>query len=148
MDYWAENITYSPGSAYLGMGFRIKRLYDDHVGILRALDPKTGRIAWEKKETFPLWAGTLTTAGNLVITGTSDGYVKIFDAEKGDELWKFQTGSGIVSIPITWELDGEQYIGLASGYGGAVPLWGGDMAELTRTVTQGGSYWVFKLPKD
>ncbi len=53
-----------------------------------------------------------------------------------------------MSIPITWELDGEQYIGLASGYGGAVPLWGGDMAELTRTVTQGGSYWVFKLPKD
>ncbi len=147
MDYWAENITYTPGSAYLGMGFRIKRLFEDHVGVLRALDPKTGKIVWENKETLPLWAGTLTTAGNLVVTGTSDGYVKIFDARNGKELWKFQTGSGVISIPVTWEMDGEQYIGLASGYGGAVPLWGGDMAELTRTVTQGGSYWVFKLPK-
>jgi PQQ-dependent dehydrogenase (methanol/ethanol family) len=147
MDYWAEHLTYKPGSAYLGMGFRIKRLHDDHVGTLRALDPQTGKIAWEKKEVYPLWAGTLATAGGLVVTGTSNGYVKIFDAKDGKELWKFQTGSGIISIPITWEQDGEQYIALASGYGGAVPLWGGDMADLTKTVTQGGSFWVFKLPK-
>ncbi|HWV11265.1 MAG TPA: PQQ-dependent methanol/ethanol family dehydrogenase, partial [Pseudomonas sp.] len=126
MDYWAEHLTYKPGSAYLGMGFRIKRLHDDHVGTLRALDPQTGKIAWEKKEVYPLWAGTLATAGGLVVTGTSNGYVKIFDAKNGEELWKFQTGSGIISIPMTWEQDGEQYIALASGYGGAVPLWGGD----------------------
>ena len=147
MDYWTENLTYKAGSAYLGQGFRIKRLYDDHVGTLRAINPVTGKIAWEHKEKFPLWAGTLTTAGGLLVTGTSDGYIKILDAKTGRELWKFQTGSGVVSVPITWEQDGEQYIGLSSGYGGAVPLWGGDMAELTRQVTQGGSYWVFKLPR-
>ncbi|AWI55676.1 PQQ-dependent dehydrogenase, methanol/ethanol family (plasmid) [Aquabacterium olei] len=147
MDYWTEHLTYKPGSAYLGQGFRIKRLFDDHVGILRAIDPKTGKIAWEHKETFPLWAGTLTTAGNLVFTGTTDGYVKAFDAKTGKELWKFQTGSGIVSVPVTWETDGEQYIGVSSGFGGAVPLWGGDMAALTKQVTQGGSFWAFKLPK-
>lgn len=147
MDYWTEKVTYKPGNAYLGQGFRIKRLFDDHVGTLRAMDPKTGKIAWEHKEKMPLWAGTLTTAGGLLITGTSDGFVKAFDAKTGAELWKFQTGSGVVSVPITWEQDGEQYIGLSSGYGGAVPLWGGDMADMTRTVTQGGSYWVFKLPK-
>ncbi len=147
MDYWTEKVSYKAGSAYLGQGFRIKRLYDDHVGILRAIDPKTGKVAWEHKEKLPLWAGTMTTAGGLLVTGTSDGFVKIFDAKSGKELWKFQTGSGVVSVPITWEQDGEQYIGISSGYGGAVPLWGGDMAELTRTVTQGGSFWVFKLPK-
>ncbi|NYG35369.1 PQQ-dependent dehydrogenase, methanol/ethanol family [Sphaerotilus montanus] len=147
MDYWTENLTYKAGSAYLGQGFRIKRLFDDHVGVLRAIDPKTGKIAWEQKEKFPLWAGTMTTAGGLLVTGTSDGFIKIFDAKNGKELWKFQTGSGVVSVPITWEQDGEQYIGLSSGYGGAVPLWGGDMADLTKQVTQGGSYWVFKLPK-
>lgn len=147
MDYWTEPVTYKPGAAYLGQGFRIKRLYDDHVGILRAVDPRTGRVVWQHKEKFPLWAGTLTTAGGLVFTGTTDGYVKAFDAASGEELWKFQTGSGVVSVPITWEMDGEQYIGLSSGFGGAVPLWGGDMAELTRQVTQGGSFWVFKLPK-
>ena len=114
---------------------------------LRAIDPKTGKIAWEHKEKFPLWAGTLTTAGGLLITGTSDGFVKAFDAKNGKELWKFQTGSGVVSVPITWEMDGEQYIGIQSGYGGAVPLWGGDLADLTKQVTQGGSMWVFKLPK-
>jgi alcohol dehydrogenase (cytochrome c) len=147
MDYWTEHLTYKAGSAYLGQGFRIKRLFDDHVGTLRAMDPKTGKIVWEHKEKFPLWAGTLTTAGGLVFTGTSDGFIKAFDAKNGKELWKFQTGSGVVSVPITWEMDGEQYIGLSSGYGGAVPLWGGDMADLTKQVTQGGSYWVFKLPK-
>lgn len=147
MDYWTETVTYKPGAAYLGQGFRIKRLFDDHVGILRAIDPKTGRIVWQHKEKFPLWAGTLTTAGGLLFTGTSDGYVKAFDKHTGKELWKFQTGSGVVSVPVTWEQDGEQYIGLSSGYGGAVPLWGGDMADLTKQVSQGGSFWVFKLPK-
>ncbi|QID17491.1 PQQ-dependent dehydrogenase, methanol/ethanol family [Nitrogeniibacter mangrovi] len=147
MDYWTEHLTYQAGSAYLGQGFRIKKLHDDHVGVFRAIDPKTGKIVWEHKEKFPLWAGTLTTAGGLLFSGTSDGYVKAFDARTGDELWKFQTGSGVVSIPITWEMDGEQYVGIQSGYGGAVPLWGGDMADLTKQVTQGGSFWVFKLPK-
>ena len=147
MDYWSENITYKAGSAYLGQGFRVKRLFDDHIGILRAIDPVSGKIAWEHKEEFPLWAGTLTTSGGLIFTGTSDGYVKAFDAKSGKELWKFQTGSGVVSIPVTWEMDGEQYVAIQSGYGGAVPLWGGDMAELTKQVTQGGSLWVFKLPK-
>ncbi|MFT3760306.1 methanol/ethanol family PQQ-dependent dehydrogenase [Thauera sp.] len=147
MDYWTENITYQAGSAYLGQGFRVKRLFDDHIGNLRAIDPITGKIVWEHKEEFPLWAGTLTTAGGLIFTGTSDGYVKAFDAKNGKELWKFQTGSGVVSVPVTWEMDGEQYIAIQSGYGGAVPLWGGDMAELTKQVTQGGSMWVFKLPK-
>ena len=145
MDYWSEQVNYNPGAAYLGMGFRIKKLFEDHVGVLRAMDPATGKIVWEHKERMPLWSGTMTTAGNLVFAGTSDGYVKAFDAKTGKELWAFQTGSGVVSIPVTWEQDGEQYIGIASGYGGAVPLWGGDMADMTRQVSQGGSFWVFKL---
>lgn len=144
-DYWTENVTYQAGAAYLGQGFRIKRLFDDHIGTLRAFNPQTGEKVWEHKEKFPLWAGTLATAGNLVFTGTSDGYVKAFNAETGEEKWKFQTGSGIVSVPITWEMDGKQYLGIASGYGGAVPLWGGDMATLTTQVSQGGSFWVFEV---
>ncbi len=145
-DYWTEEVSYKKGSAYLGQGFRIKRMYDDHVGILRAMNPVTGKVEWEHKEKLPLWAGVLATKGNLVFTGTSDGYIKAFNAKTGDELWKFQTGSGVISPPITWEQDGEQYIGVTVGYGGAVPLWGGDMAVLTKPVAQGGSFWVFKLP--
>lgn len=145
-DYWTEEVEYVEGAAYLGMGFRIKRMYDDHVGILRAVDPVTGEFAWEHKEPMPLWAGVLATHGDLVFTGTGDGYFKAFHAETGEELWKFQVGTGIISPPVTWEMDGEQYIGVTAGYGGAVPLWGGDMAELTRPIAQGGSFWVFKLP--
>lgn len=145
-DYWTENVTYKKGAAYLGQGFRIKRKYDTHVGALRAIDPTNGKIVWEALEPMPLWAGTLATKGNLVFTGTSDGYVKAFDAKTGAELWKFQTGSGVVSQPVTWEMDGKQYLGIASGYGGAVPLWGGDMADMTKTVSQGGSFWVFEIP--
>ncbi len=144
-DYWTEQVHYKEGAAYLGMGFRIHKLFDDHVGTLRALDPKTGKIVWEHKEELPLWAGVMTTAGNLVFTGSGDGHLKAFDAKSGKELWSFQTGSGVVGSPITWEMDGVQYVGIASGYGGAVPLWGGDMADLTTRVTQGGSFWVFKL---
>ena len=145
-EYWTEEVNYKKGSAYLGMGFRIKRMYEDHVGTLRAMNPTTGKVAWEHKEKLPLWGGVLATKGNLVFTGTGDGFFKAFDAKTGNELWKFQTGSGIVSPPITWEQDGEQYIGVTVGYGGAVPLWGGDMAELTKPVAQGGSFWVFKIP--
>ena len=123
-------------------------MYDDHIGTLRAYDPATGEMKWEHKEELPLWAGTLATGGNLVFTGTSDGFVKAFNAESGEELWSFQTGSGIISMPITWEDDGKQYVGIASGYGGAVPLWGGDMAQLTTEVSQGGSFWVFEVPDE
>ncbi|MEM6487077.1 MAG: PQQ-dependent methanol/ethanol family dehydrogenase [Pseudomonadota bacterium] len=146
-DYWTTEVHYKAGAAYLGQGFRIKRLYDDHIGTLRAFDPQTGEKIWEHNEEFPLWAGTMTTAGGLVFTGTSDGFFKAFDAATGEELFAFQTGSGIVSSPITWEMDGKQFVGIASGYGGAVPLWGGDMAQLTTQVSQGGSFWVFEVPE-
>lgn len=145
-DYWTENVTYKKGAAYLGQGFRIKKLHDDHVGTLRAMDPTSGEIVWEHNEKLPLWAGTMATAGNLVFTGTSDGFFKAFNAKTGKELWKFQTGSGVVGCPITWTHDGDQYVGIATGYGGAVPLWGGDLADLTQPVSQGGSFIAFKIP--
>ena len=147
MDIWNEPITYKKGAAYLGAGFTIKPLYDDYIGALRAIDPKTGKIVWEYKNPAPLWGGVLTTAGNLVFTGTPEGYLKAFDAKSGKEVWKFNTGSGVVGSPVTWEQDGEQYVAVVSGWGGAVPLWGGDVAKLVKDINQGGSLWVFKLPK-
>jgi len=146
-DYWTENVTYKKGAAYLGQGFRIQRKFDTHVGALRAMDPKTGKIVWEHLEPMPLWSGTMTTKGGLVFFGTSDGYFKAADAKTGKELWKFQTGSGVVSVPVTFEMDGKQYVAIASGYGGAVPLWGGDMADQTKLVSQGGSFWLFEVPE-
>ncbi len=147
MDIWNEPIAYKKGAAYLGAGFTIKPLYEDYIGVLRAMDPMTGKIVWEYKNKAPLWGGVLTTAGNLVFTGTPEGYLKAFDAKTGKELWKFNTGSGVVGSPVTWEQDGEQYVAVMSGWGGAVPLWGGEVAKSVGHINQGGSLWVFKLPK-
>ena len=147
MDLWNEAVTYKKGAAYLGAGFTIKPIFDDHIGALKAIDPMTGEIKWSIKNRAPLWSGVLSTAGGLVFYGTPEGFLKAVDAETGKELWKFQTGSGIVSSPITWEMDGEQYVGIASGWGGAVPLWGGEVAKTVKYLNQGGSYWVFKMPK-
>lgn len=145
MDIWNEPTSYKKGAAYLGAGFVIRPVFDTHIGALKAIDPKTGEIKWEYHNPAPLWAGVLVTKGGLVFTGTPEGHLKAFDATTGEELWKFQTGSGIVSSPITWEMDGEQYIGVTSGWGGAVPLWGGEVAKIVRYLNQGGSFWAFKL---
>lgn len=146
MDLWNEPIAYKRGAAYLGAGFTIKPLNKDYIGVLRAYDPATGKRVWEVKNKAPLWGGVLATGGNLVFTGTPEGYLKAFDAKTGAELWKFQTGSGVVGCPITWDMDGQQYVAVTSGWGGAVPLWGGDVAKSVKYLNQGGSVWVFKLP--
>jgi alcohol dehydrogenase (cytochrome c) len=146
MDIWNEPITYKKGAAYLGAGFNIKPLNEDYIGALRAIDPTSGEIKFEVKNEAPLWSGVLTTAGGLVFYGTPEGYLQAVDDETGEILWKFNTGSGVVSSPITWEQDGEQWIAVVSGWGGAVPLWGGDVAAIVKDFNQGGSVWAFKLP--
>ncbi|WP_296404699.1 PQQ-dependent methanol/ethanol family dehydrogenase [Zoogloea sp.] len=145
MDIWNEPVSYKRGAAYLGAGFTIKALHDDYIGSLRAVDPTTGKIVWENKNFAPLWGGVLTTGGNLTFYGTPEGYLKALDAKTGKEVWSFQTGSGVVAPPVTWMEGGEQYVAVVSGWGGAVPLWGGDVARRVNFLEQGGSVWVFKL---
>jgi len=147
MEIWNEPITYKKGAAYLGAGFTIKTLNDGPIGAMRAIDPKTGKIVWEATNNAPLWGGVLTTGGNLVFWGTPEGYLQAADAKTGKIVWKFQTGSGVVAPPVTWEDKGEQYVAVVSGWGGAVPLWGGDVAKKVSFLEQGGSVWVFKLMK-
>ncbi|WP_420799674.1 PQQ-dependent methanol/ethanol family dehydrogenase [Noviherbaspirillum saxi] len=145
MDIWNEPISYKKGAAFLGAGFTIKPLQDEYIGALRAIDPKTGKIVWEAKNNAPLWGGVMSTAGDLVFYGTPEGYLKALDAKTGKELWKFQTGSGVVAPPVTWQEGNTQYVAVVSGWGGAVPLWGGEVAKRVNFLEQGGSVWVFKL---
>ena len=147
MDLWNEPVAYKKGGAYLGAGFTIKPVFDTHIGSLKAMDPATGKVAWEYKNKAPLWGGVLTTAGDLVFFGTPEGELKALDAKSGKELWSFNTGSGVVGSPITWEQDGEQMVTVVSGWGGAVPLWGGEVAKTVANLNQGGMVWTFKLPK-
>ncbi len=146
MDIWNEPINYKKGAAYLGAGFTIKPIFDDYIGSLKAIDPVSGEVKWEYRNPAPLWGGVLTTAGNLVFMGVPEGHFIAFDATTGEVLYKFNTGSGVVSSPVTWEQDGEQYVSVVSGWGGAIPLWGGEVAKTVKNFNQGGSVWTFKLP--
>ena len=100
---------------------------------------------WEYKNKAPLWGGVLTTAGGLVFTGTPEGYLKAFDAKTGEELWKFNVGTGIVAPPIAWEQDGEEMIGVSPV--GAAPCRCGaaksprPSRESTRAAPIGCSSW-------
>ena len=110
----------------------------------------TENLAWSAP--LPGKAGsTPVVCGDRVFLTTPDEQKNLvllcLNRKTGKELWKFQTGSGVVGCPITWEQDGEQYVAVLSGWGGAVPLWGGEVAKTIKHLTQGGSLWVFKLPK-
>jgi alcohol dehydrogenase (cytochrome c) len=147
MDIWNEPITFKKGAAFLGAGFTIKPLFESHIGSLKAIDPLTGAIKWEHQNDAPLWGGVMTTAGGLVFYGTPEGKFVALDDETGEELWSFQTGSGIVGQPVTWEMDGAQYVTVVSGWGGAVPLWGGEVANRVKYLNQGGTVWTFRIPE-
>jgi alcohol dehydrogenase (cytochrome c) len=83
---------------------------------LRAYDPKTGGRVWEYPMTGPAesWAGTVSTAGGLVFFGDDDGQLVAVDARDGRHLWHFQMGEGLTASPITYAVDGKQYVAIAS----------------------------------
>jgi alcohol dehydrogenase (cytochrome c) len=84
------------------------------TGSLNAVDPATGAIKW-KHEMMSRPAGLLATAGGLVFTGDSDGYVMALDARTGKVLWHFMTGVMIKAPPISYSFKGKQYIAITSG---------------------------------
>lgn len=124
-------------------GFRY--LPGQAFGKVMAIYADTGERAWELKTRTPMGAGMLATAGNVVFTGTAEGAFQAFDAEKGTLLWSYQTGSGIRAAPISYRLDGHQYIAIASGMGGAVGGFTGAGAPWMRNYRSGGTLYVFRL---
>ncbi|RIW14111.1 PQQ-dependent dehydrogenase, methanol/ethanol family [Algoriphagus lacus] len=97
----------------------------EYLSSLLAWDPIKKKPVWSVPQN-DLWnAGTLTTAGNLVFQGRADGKFLAFDANTGDELWSFDTGLGISAPPITYSVNGRQYIALLVGWGGALAGTGG-----------------------
>lgn len=84
-------------------------------GTLTAIDTRTGRIRWQKKVEQPLVGGVLATAGGLVFVGEGNGRFDAFHAETGELLWQFHTEAGVNAPPITYEVDGTEYIAVAAG---------------------------------
>jgi alcohol dehydrogenase (cytochrome c) len=135
-----------PGQPHYGVKRQSLFSDPDPRGYLKAIDPLTGKSKWETGFKSPNWAGTLVTAGGLVFTGTLTGEFIAVDADTGKILWRFQTPSGIVGQPVTWERDGKQYVTVTSGIGGVYALKTPD-PNLAH-VPAGGSLWTFKLFED
>lgn len=94
----------------------------DVVGTLLAWDPVAQKEAWSVRHPTGWNGGVLSTAGNLVLQGTGDGRMVVYRADSGDVLYDTNVKGGVIAPPVTYKVDGEQYIALAVGFGGAFPL--------------------------
>jgi alcohol dehydrogenase (cytochrome c) len=97
------------------MGGRVTRAPQPPTGALRALDPLTGERKWEIKHPTPSWAGVLSTASGVVFSGTNEGEMLAADARTGKELWRYSLGAPIYAAPVTYLLNGRQYVVLPAG---------------------------------
>lgn len=121
MDYGGIEARYISGTPYVGAAVRMYAGPGGNGarGEFLAWDAATGKKVWGITEKFPVWSGTLVTAGGVVFYGTLDGDFKAVDAKTGKVLWKTHFESGIVGNPITYTgSDGKQYIAVYSGVGG------------------------------
>lgn len=143
-------LEYNRGFFYLGAEWEMVTGPSGSPGHLIAWDPIKGEEVWRVPQKFPINGGTLTTAGNLVFFGNLEGRFSAFDAESGDELWGFNAGSGINSAPMTYSIDGEQYVAVTVGRPTVIPGFvGGDLGkQMVAATPAGGSMVVFKLDQD
>jgi alcohol dehydrogenase (cytochrome c) len=143
-------VRYKAGLPFLGESFKVMRdpAFPGSWGEVQAIDVNTGKQAWKFDSKLPWNDGMLATASGLVFSGSADGYLYAFDAKTGDVKWKSpQMTSGIVGVPSTWKAGGKQYVGVWAGWGGATPIWGGDMAAdpAVKNIPLGGHFYVFGL---
>lgn len=99
---------------------------DPSWGVLSAIDLKTGGIAWQQKTDQPLVGGVLSTAGNLMFTGEGNGHFNAYNSSTGELLWQAKSDFGVNAPPISYVVDGEQYIAVASGGNGIMGFKKGD----------------------
>jgi alcohol dehydrogenase (cytochrome c) len=148
-----EKTTLVVGQLWLGADAANAKLLPsaDHIGELQAWDLTTGKQVW--MHPFPksqLFASTLTTAGDLVfVGGTNDRMFRAFDAKSGKLLWEQKTNSGIMGMPVAYEVDGQEYISVQSGWGVDAQRIQDMLAKtdlkLDPDVPQGGVVWTFAV---
>jgi len=161
MNFEAAPVTRIAGTPYIGATTPYVIGPGGYGGEFIAWDAARGRKVWRIKEKFPVWSGSVVTAGDVVFFGTLDGWFKAANARTGKELWKFKVGSGVVGAPISFRgPDGKQYIAVYAGIGGDWFLLSGDVRsddpadvrppadfapDLARHTSQGGIVWIFGL---
>jgi len=147
MDLEGIQEEYKRGQFFLGVNFDLdKPGPGGYLGGLKAWDPVTQKEAWFLKDDLPFNGGTMTTTTGLVFAGDIKGVFRAHDAKTGKELWKFNTGSGISAAPISYTLDGKQYIAVTSGRTQSMPAFFGKIGEkMVAASPEGGTLFVFAL---
>ena len=114
MTYHVEPSKYPGGKLWLGGAFKVIP-GEEQWGRLVAVNMDTGKVAWGTKTPQPLIGGVLATAGGLVFNGEGNGWFKAFDSKTGKELWKYYCGAGVNAPPVSYTINGKQYIAVAAG---------------------------------
>ncbi len=140
---------YIPGDWNIGLDFSGFKDFGSEAlepirAFLLAWDPVSQRAVWSVEHVTGSNGGTLTTAGNLVFQGTADGRFVAYRASNGTALWESPAGTGVMAPPITYTLDGVQYVVVAAGWGAAFAMGAADMA-LKAGVRGGGRVLAFAL---
>jgi len=134
---WEKSkLVYKPGDYFMGVDYQMYRT-GDTIGHVKAIDIANKKVAWDLASPLPMFAGMLVTKGGVLFTGDQRGRILALNAKTGEVLWKFQTGSGINASPITYELDGKQYVAILSGLGGDPSFY--------YSAPKGGMLWVFAI---
>ena len=106
---------FEAGHAYYGSAYFPNDEAKPFWGALRALDPATGQLKWEWKHASPTWSGVLSTAGGLVFSGDAEGNFIALQSSTGRVLWHFQCGASVFASPMTYAIDGKQFVAVAAG---------------------------------
>ncbi len=134
MTYHVEPAEY-PGGDKLWLGGAFKVIPGEKQwGRLAAVNIDNGKMVWKADTDQPLMGGVLATAGNLVFTGEGNGWFNAYDARNGKKLWSFQAGAGVNAPPVSYVVDGKQYIAVAAG------------GNTQLNFKRGNSVIVFSLP--
>jgi quinohemoprotein ethanol dehydrogenase len=120
------------------------RLRKSWIGRLIAWDPVKQQEVWSHDYITMYNGGTLATAGNLVFQGTADGRFVAYRGSDGQSLWETPANTGVMAGPMTYKVDGEQYVAVAAGWGGAFPLFSGVISNIAG-VKADARILVYKL---
>jgi quinohemoprotein ethanol dehydrogenase len=122
-----------------------KAILDSVKGKLVAWDPVRQKQAWVVERPGPWNGGVLSTAGNLVLEGTAAGNFEAYRASTGEKLWSSPAQTGVMAGPMTYSVDGEQYIAVLAGWGGVFPLAAGEVSFKSGRVRNISRMLVYKL---
>ena len=114
-EFYIRDEEYLEGDRFTGGGQQRPLPVDKYSSAVRAIDPRTGDRRWEYRVQPQTWAGLLSTAGDLVFGGTVEGYFFALDAVNGQELWHISLGAEVRAAPISYAVDGQQYVTIAAG---------------------------------